>query len=167
MIEMKASYHRDRTQALQDTKDRAALALPAEDKAGIDDAREMERRVNAVADQAHRRWLVSDDAEMHVEQIRPYIELGFNHPVFHAPGDDRWLLKRYGERSCRDFARRVRSPRWAGRRPHLPCGLPEPGFAWRRSRPARRVPAQPPNGPVPTHRHLQSWVVAWYSGNCE
>ena len=24
----------------------------------------------------------------HIEQIRPYIELGFTHLIFHAPGDD-------------------------------------------------------------------------------
>lgn len=98
MIEMKVSYHPDRAQALEDTKIWAALALSAEDKAGIDDAREMERRANDVADQAHRRWLVADDALMHVEQIRPYIQLGFNHLVFHAPGNDQMgFLRLYGE----------------------------------------------------------------------
>src|SRR5579884_3565901 len=63
-------------------------ALPAEDKANIHDPREMERKAASVADQAHRRWLVSSDPEEHVEQIRPYIELGFTHLIFHAPGDD-------------------------------------------------------------------------------
>lgn len=64
------------------------LALSAEEKANIHDAREMERRAEEVADQAHRRWLVSADPEEHIEQIRPYIELGFTHLIFHAPGDD-------------------------------------------------------------------------------
>ena len=41
-----------------------------------------------VEDVAHRRWLVSDDVEGHIEQIRPYIEWGFDHLVFHFPGDD-------------------------------------------------------------------------------
>jgi coenzyme F420-dependent glucose-6-phosphate dehydrogenase len=88
MIEVKVSFDTDRAKALADTRIWAALALPAEDKAGIDDPREMERRAATVADQAHRRWLVSNDPEEHVEQIRPYVELGFNHLVFHAPGDD-------------------------------------------------------------------------------
>jgi coenzyme F420-dependent glucose-6-phosphate dehydrogenase len=88
MIEVKVSFDTDRDRALADTRIWAALALPAEDKAGIDDPREMERRAATVADQAHRRWLVSNDPEEHVEQIRPYVELGFNHLVFHAPGDD-------------------------------------------------------------------------------
>ena len=54
----------------------------------IHDPREMERKAATVADQAHKRWLVSSDPEEHIEQIRPYIELGFTHLVFHAPGDD-------------------------------------------------------------------------------
>ena len=88
MIEIKVSFDTDRERALQDTRIWSALALPAEDKANIHDPREMERKAETVADQAHRRWLVSSDPEEHIEQIRPYIELGFTHLVFHAPGDD-------------------------------------------------------------------------------
>ncbi len=88
MIEVKVSYDTDRSRAMADTRIWAALALPAEDKAGIHDPREMERKAETVADQAHRRWLVSDNPDEHIEQIRPYIELGFTHLVFHAPGED-------------------------------------------------------------------------------
>ncbi|HEX6488626.1 MAG TPA: glucose-6-phosphate dehydrogenase (coenzyme-F420) [Candidatus Dormibacteraeota bacterium] len=88
MIEVKVSFDRDRERALADTRIWAALALPGDDKAGIYDPREMERRAEGVADQAHRRFLVSDDVDEHIEQIRPYLELGFRHLVFHAPGDD-------------------------------------------------------------------------------
>src|SRR5258708_36043923 len=88
MIEVKVSFDPDRDRALQDTRIWAALALSAEDKVEIHDAREMERKAATVADQAHRRWLVSNDPEEHIEQIRPYMELGFTHLVFHAPGDD-------------------------------------------------------------------------------
>jgi coenzyme F420-dependent glucose-6-phosphate dehydrogenase len=87
-IEVKVSFDTDRARALQDTRIWAALALPAEDKVDIHDPREMEQKAQTVADQAHRRWLVSSDPEEHVEQIRPYIELGFTHLIFHAPGDD-------------------------------------------------------------------------------
>jgi coenzyme F420-dependent glucose-6-phosphate dehydrogenase len=87
-IEVKVSFDTDRARALQDTRIWAALALPAEDKVDIHDPREMEKKAQTVADQAHRRWLVSDDPEEHVEQIRPYIDLGFTHLIFHAPGDD-------------------------------------------------------------------------------
>jgi len=88
MIEVKVSYDTDRSRALEDTKIWAALALPAEAKAGVDDPREMERLARDVEDVAHRRWLVSNDRDEHLEQLRPYLELGFTHLVFHAPGND-------------------------------------------------------------------------------
>jgi coenzyme F420-dependent glucose-6-phosphate dehydrogenase len=88
MIEVKVSYDTDRERAMEDTKIWAALALPAEAKAGVDDPREMERLAREVEGAAHRRWLVSSDPDEHIEQLRPYIELGFNHLVFHAPGND-------------------------------------------------------------------------------
>ncbi|HEY8815560.1 MAG TPA: glucose-6-phosphate dehydrogenase (coenzyme-F420) [Candidatus Dormibacteraeota bacterium] len=98
MIEMKVSYSHDPDRALADTRIWAALALPAEAKAGINDPREMEKRANEVADQAHRRWLVASDPKTHLDQIQPYLDLGFNHLVFHAPGDDQMeFLRLYGE----------------------------------------------------------------------
>jgi coenzyme F420-dependent glucose-6-phosphate dehydrogenase len=88
MIEMKVSFDTDRARAMQDTRIWAALALPSEQKVGVTDPREMERLAKSVEDVAHRRWLVSDDPDEHVEQIRPYLEWGFDHLVFHFPGDD-------------------------------------------------------------------------------
>jgi coenzyme F420-dependent glucose-6-phosphate dehydrogenase len=97
-IEVKVSFDTDKDRALADTRIWAALALSAEDKVAIHDAREMERKAEAVADQAHRRWLVSSDPEEHIEQIRPYIEYGFTHLIFHAPGDDQSrFLKLYSK----------------------------------------------------------------------
>ena len=87
-IEMKVSYDRDRARAMEDTKLWAPLALPAEDKAGVEDPRELERRARAIEDQAHRRWLVSDNPEEHLEQLRPYLELGFQELIFHSPTND-------------------------------------------------------------------------------
>ena len=46
-----------------------ALALPAEDKAGVEDPREMERLAEGVADVAHTRFIVSTDADEHVEKV--------------------------------------------------------------------------------------------------
>ncbi len=88
MIEMKVSFDTDRARAMADTRIWAALALTGEQKVGVEDPREMERLAKTVEDVAHRRWLVSDDPEEHVEQIRPYVEWGFDHLVFHFPGDD-------------------------------------------------------------------------------
>ena len=107
-IEVKVSFDTDRERALRDTRIWAALALPAEDKAGVEDPREMERRAEAVADQAHGRWLVSDDPDEHLEQIRPYIELGFTHLIFHAPGDDQ---SRCLQHYAKDILPRIRE-RW-------------------------------------------------------
>ena len=87
-IEMKVSYDHDRARAMEDTKLWAPLALPAEDKAGVEDPRELERRAKAIEDQAHRRWLVSDNPDEHIEQLRPYIELGFQELIFHSPTND-------------------------------------------------------------------------------
>jgi len=97
-IEMKVSYDHDRARAMEDTKLWAPLALPAEDKAGVEDPRELEKRAKAIEDQAHRRWLVADNPDEHVEQLRPYLELGFDELVFHSPTDQQErFLSLYGE----------------------------------------------------------------------
>ena len=93
-IEVKVSFDTDKARALADTRIWAALALPADEKVNIHDPREMEKKAEAVADQAHRRWLVSSDPEEHVEQVGHYIELGFTHLIFHAPGDDQMRFLR-------------------------------------------------------------------------
>ena len=100
MIEMKVSYDSDRERAMEDTKEWAALALPAEDKAGVEDPREMERRSKAGADRAHTRFIVSTDPDEHVAKIRQYVEWGFTHLVFHFPGADQ-------ERAMRLYARDI------------------------------------------------------------
>lgn len=107
-IEVKVSFDTDRNRALSDTRIWAALALPAEDKVDIHDAREMEKKAETVADQAHRRWLVSNDPEEHLEQIRPYIELGFTHLIFHAPGEDQ---SRFLQLYSKEILPRIRN-RW-------------------------------------------------------
>jgi coenzyme F420-dependent glucose-6-phosphate dehydrogenase len=59
----------------------------------------MERLAAALPlDRAASRWIVSADPQEQVEKIRPYVELGFNHLVFHAPGPDQArFLKLYSE----------------------------------------------------------------------
>ena len=100
MIEMKVSYDKDRERAMNDTKEWSALALPAEDKAGVEDPREMEKRAKAGEDKAHMRFIVSTDPDEHVEKIRQYVDWGFTHLVFHVPGRDQ-------ERAMRDYARDI------------------------------------------------------------
>jgi coenzyme F420-dependent glucose-6-phosphate dehydrogenase len=86
-IEVKVSYDPDQDKALADCGIWAALALPAEDKVDVHNPREMEERARTVTN-PERRWLVATDADEHLEQIAPYVELGFTHLVFHSPTND-------------------------------------------------------------------------------
>ena len=89
LIEMKVSYDPDRQRALEDTRNWAALALSAEEKPGVEDPREMERRANALPlEKAASRWIVSDDPDEHIQKIGEYIGMGFTHLVLHMPGQD-------------------------------------------------------------------------------
>jgi coenzyme F420-dependent glucose-6-phosphate dehydrogenase len=99
MIEMKVSFDTDRERALQDTRYWGALALSPEEKMNVEDPLHMERLADALpVERTAKRWIVSSDPEEHVERIRPYIELGFTHLVFHAPGPDQArFLRLYAE----------------------------------------------------------------------
>jgi coenzyme F420-dependent glucose-6-phosphate dehydrogenase len=89
MIEMKVSFDSDAKRAVEDTRHWAALALSPEEKISVEDPLEMERLADQLpAERAARRWIVSTDPDEHVEKIRPYIDMGFRHLVFHAPGPD-------------------------------------------------------------------------------
>jgi coenzyme F420-dependent glucose-6-phosphate dehydrogenase len=89
MIEMKVSFDGERRRALEDTRQWAALALSAEEKMSVEDPLEMERLAAALpVERAAQRWIVSTDPDEHMEQIRPYVDMGFRHLIFHAPGPD-------------------------------------------------------------------------------
>jgi coenzyme F420-dependent glucose-6-phosphate dehydrogenase len=89
MIEMKVSFDTDAARALEDTRHWAALSLTPEEKLSVEDPLELERLADQIpAARAAKRWIVSTDPDEHVEKIRPYVELGFKHLVFHAPGQD-------------------------------------------------------------------------------
>ena len=99
MIEVKVSFDTDAGRAKEDTRLWAALALSPEEKMGVEDPAEMERLADALPlERAASRWIVSSDPEEQVARIRPYVELGFRHLVFHAPGRDQArFLKLYAE----------------------------------------------------------------------
>jgi alkanesulfonate monooxygenase SsuD/methylene tetrahydromethanopterin reductase-like flavin-dependent oxidoreductase (luciferase family) len=67
--------------------------------AGVQDPIEMERLADALPlERAASRWIVSSDPDEQIEKIRPYVELGFRHLVFHAPGPDQArFLRLYSE----------------------------------------------------------------------
>jgi coenzyme F420-dependent glucose-6-phosphate dehydrogenase len=99
MIEVKVSFDTDAQHAKELTRHWAALALSPEEKMGVEDPIEMEKRADALPlDRAASRWIVSSDPDEQIERIRPYVELGFNHLVFHAPGPDQpRFIKLYAE----------------------------------------------------------------------
>ncbi|HEY8577061.1 MAG TPA: glucose-6-phosphate dehydrogenase (coenzyme-F420) [Devosia sp.] len=89
MIEVKVSFDPDPQAALDNTRAWAALALSAEEKHSVEDAAEMERLAAQLPiERIAKRWIVSSDPEEHVAAIKTYIDYGFDHLVFHAPGED-------------------------------------------------------------------------------
>ncbi|MEO5744108.1 MAG: glucose-6-phosphate dehydrogenase (coenzyme-F420) [Terracoccus sp.] len=89
MIEIKLSYDRDHDEAVRNCRFWAPLSLTAEQKHGVHDPVEMERLADALSDeQIASRWIVASDPADVLEQIRPYLDWGFNHLVIHAPGHD-------------------------------------------------------------------------------
>ncbi len=96
MIEVKVSYDHDLDYAYEACGFWAALALSSEQKTGIEDPLEMERVADANLANAHTRFIVSNDPEEVAARIQPYIDLGFEDLVIHAPGhDQRRFLKQF------------------------------------------------------------------------
>ncbi len=108
MIEIKVSYDHDAGFAREACGWWAALSLTPEEKRDVDDPIEMERLADAAVDRAPSRFIVSSDPDEVVERIAPYVELGFTHLVFHAPGGDQ---ARFLEQFSADVLPRLRS-RW-------------------------------------------------------
>ena len=105
MIEIKVSYDRDRERAFSNTHWWAALALTPEQKEGVEDPVEMERLADENLDQAHTRFICSDDPDEVAEAIGRYVALGFDELVLHAPGPDQ---ARFLEQFSADVLPRLR-----------------------------------------------------------
>jgi coenzyme F420-dependent glucose-6-phosphate dehydrogenase len=89
MIEVKVSFDHDLDEAMRATHFWGALALTPEQKAGVEDPVEMQRLADELSvEQTAKRFIVSTDPDEHVDKIKTYIDMGFNHLVFHAPGPD-------------------------------------------------------------------------------
>ncbi len=89
MIEIKLSWDPDHEQAVTNCRFWAALSLTPEQKHGTSDPLEMERLGDELSDeQVAKRWIVSSDPEEVVAEVRRYVDWGFNHLVFHGPGQD-------------------------------------------------------------------------------
>ncbi|WP_243794582.1 glucose-6-phosphate dehydrogenase (coenzyme-F420) [Saccharopolyspora gloriosae] len=106
MIEIKLSYDPDRERALQNTRFWAPLSLPAELKHSLDDPEAMEKAGNDLPiEQVASRWIVASDPEEVLSEVKAYIDAGFDHLVFHAPGSDQ---TRFLESFSKDVAPRIR-----------------------------------------------------------
>lgn len=99
MMEVKVSFDHDYETALNDCRFWGALGLSPEQKTGVEDPIEMQRLADSLPiGKAASRFIVSTDPDEHVERIKQYIDLGFNHLVFHDPRPDQSkFLKLYGE----------------------------------------------------------------------
>ncbi|PPF18153.1 glucose-6-phosphate dehydrogenase (coenzyme-F420) [Rathayibacter sp. AY1A7] len=107
MIEIKLSYDPDPALALENTRFWAPLSLSPEQKHSLTDPVDMERAADELPiEQVAKRWIVGSDPEETVAQIKPYVDAGFTHLVFHAPGDDQ---QRFFDAFERDLAPRLRA----------------------------------------------------------
>ena len=89
MIEIKLSYDRDPERALENTRFWAPLSLTPEQKHSVASAEEMERLADELPiEQVAQRWIVASDPDTAVARLKEYVDLGFNHLVFHGPGHD-------------------------------------------------------------------------------
>lgn len=105
MIEIKLSYAPTDEQAKEDTRFWSPLSLSPEQKHTITDPIEMERAADALPlDTIAKRWIVGSDPEEVTAKIKDYVDLGFTHLVFHAPGHDQHSFL---ERFAADIAPRL------------------------------------------------------------
>lgn len=89
MIEIKLSYAPTREEALENCRFWAPLSLSAEQKHQLDDPMEMAAAADALPiEQVASRWIVATTPEEVLAEVRPYVEAGFDHLVFHGPGHD-------------------------------------------------------------------------------
>lgn len=107
MIEIKLSYEETEDAALENTRFWAPLALSAEQKSSIHDPIEMERAADELPiEKIASRWIVGSDPDAVTAEIGRYVDAGFNHLVFHAPGADQ---RRFLTLFERDLAPRLRA----------------------------------------------------------
>ncbi|ODU02941.1 MAG: glucose-6-phosphate dehydrogenase (coenzyme-F420) [Pseudonocardia sp. SCN 72-86] len=106
MIEIKMSYDRDADQALENCRFWAPLSLTAEQKHTVGSAAEMERLADELPiEQVAKRWIVASTPDDALAQIRPYVDAGLNHLVFHGPGHNQ---ERFLSQFAEDILPRLR-----------------------------------------------------------
>jgi coenzyme F420-dependent glucose-6-phosphate dehydrogenase len=107
MIEIKLSYDTSYETALENTRFWAPLALSKEQKHDITDPIEMETAADALPiETIASRFIVGNDPDLVVAEIKKYLDAGLNHLVFHGPGQDQ---RRFLSLFEKDLAPRLRA----------------------------------------------------------
>ncbi|HEY0228410.1 MAG TPA: LLM class flavin-dependent oxidoreductase [Mycobacterium sp.] len=108
MIEIKLSYDPNIVAALENTRFwGSAVPYSGAETQHRRYPVEMEVAADALPiEQVARRWIVGSDCDALVAEIRPYVDAGFNHLVFHAPGHDQ---RRFLQLFESDLAGRIRA----------------------------------------------------------
>ncbi len=97
LLEVKVSYDPDRDRAVAECEFWAPLALPAEAKQHVHDPIELERLAAAPDVHAESRFIVTGDPHEAAERIGAYVDMGFDHLIFHSPAPDQErFLKMFG-----------------------------------------------------------------------
>jgi coenzyme F420-dependent glucose-6-phosphate dehydrogenase len=111
MIEIKLSYEENLDTALDNTRFWSPLSLSKEQKHDITDPVEMEAAADALPiEQIAKRWIVGTDPDEVVARIGEYVEWGFDHLVFHAPGGDQERFMTLFERDLAPRLREIQPP---------------------------------------------------------
>ncbi len=112
VMEVKVSFDSDMKRAVEDTRHWAVLALTPEEKTSVHNPEEIERLADGLsAQRAASRWIVSTDPDEQVERIGYYVNLGFRHLIFHAPGPDQErFIRLYAEHVLPRLRRRFGAP---------------------------------------------------------
>jgi coenzyme F420-dependent glucose-6-phosphate dehydrogenase len=99
LIEIKVVYAPNRARGIADARLWAGTRVRDRDKYGVYDPRDLQSHGDLFPDQAiAKSWLISDDPAEHVALAERYLQLGFSHLFFHAPGpDQRAFLQFYGQ----------------------------------------------------------------------
>ncbi|UDY24170.1 glucose-6-phosphate dehydrogenase (coenzyme-F420) [Nocardioides sp. Kera G14] len=98
MIEIKLSYAHTREEALENCRFWAPLSLTAEQKHSLQDPSAMAEAADALPiEQVAKRWIVATNVDEVLAEVKPYVDAGLNHLVFHAPGmDQAEFLREFG-----------------------------------------------------------------------
>jgi coenzyme F420-dependent glucose-6-phosphate dehydrogenase len=89
MIEIKLSYAHTHEKAMANTRFWAPLSLTPEEKHDLTDPLEMAAHADRLPiERVAKRWIIETTPEGVEAAVRPYVEAGFDHLVFHAPGHD-------------------------------------------------------------------------------